>query len=159
MSAPVEGGYEGSRPLVPSLIRTPEQLAEAVEHVLKFDEFCVDVEVPQVPGYDFPSPKINQVTWVGIAVSDRVVLIPMGHTVGRMLEPARVDMIVPPNEEDRRVLVNGERSQAKTHRLHVPPVYADPGLEVLSNFLFKKVRFPLETDRLHLFKRICDHVL
>lgn len=150
MSAPVEGGYEGSRPLVPSLIRTPEQLAEAVEHVLKFDEFCVDVEVPQVPGYDFPSPKINQVTWVGIAVSDRVVLIPMGHTVGRMLEPARVDMIVPPNEEDRRVLVNGERSQAKTHRLHVPPVYADPGPQLTPDVVFEALRPVFFSDKLKI---------
>ena len=38
-------------------------------------------------------------------------------------------------------------------------VYADPGFEVLSNSLFKKVRFPLETDRLHPFKRIPNSVV
>ena len=38
-------------------------------------------------------------------------------------------------------------------------VYADPGFEVLSNSLFKKVRFPLETDRLHPFKWIPNSVV
>ena len=38
-------------------------------------------------------------------------------------------------------------------------VYADPGFEVLSNSLFKKNRFPLETDRLHPFKRIPNSVV
>jgi len=38
-------------------------------------------------------------------------------------------------------------------------VYADPGFEVLSNSLFKKVCFPLETDRLHPFRWIPNSVV
>lgn len=142
-------GGELSR-LTPHLIRTPEELAEAVHHLRKFDEFVVDIEAPQVEGYEFPYPKINTVTWVGFAVADRVVLIPMGHTVGRMLEPARVEMIAPPNIEDRRVLKDGTRSKAKTYRQHIPAVYADPGPQLTPDVVFEALRPVFFSDALKI---------
>ena len=38
-------------------------------------------------------------------------------------------------------------------------VYANPRFEELSNLLFKKFHFPLETDRLHPFKQIPNSVV
>ena len=38
-------------------------------------------------------------------------------------------------------------------------VYTNPGFEVLSDTLFKKVRFSLETNRLHPFERVPNPVV
>jgi DNA polymerase-1 len=126
MSANSVGGG-GLRPS-PFVIRTQEQLDEAVAHVSSFDEFVVDVET------NFAHPKVNEISWIGLAVPDRVVLIPMGHPKGVLLTPAYTEKRIPPDEE-RKVLKNGSLSNLKKP-FTVPATFADPGPQLRQDAVF-----------------------
>lgn len=123
----------------PLLVRTSEQLAEAVAHLERFDTFVLDVET------DSANPITNEVIWVGFAVPDRVVLIPMGHPLGRMLTPATTEKRLPP-EEDRSVLKSGKLSNAKK-TYHVPATFDDPGPQLRQDKVFDALRPLLFSDR------------
>lgn len=137
MSEPVHGGRGGSPS--PLVVRTKSDLDAAVQHVSQFDTFVVDVETT------IAHPKVNTVLWVGLAVPDRVVLIPMGHPLGRLISPATSEMVLPP-EEERPVLKDGSLSKRKVRRT-VPPVFGDPGKQLRPDVVFEALRPLLFSDR------------
>lgn len=137
-----EGGRLRLSPFVPRLVRTEDELAEAVSHISRFDHFVVDVEST------FGGPKENKISWVGIAVPDRVVLIPMGHPLGRMTRGAYREKRLPPDEE-RRPLIKGGLSEAKKE-YKVDPVYGDPGPQLRQDVVFEALRPLFFSDRLKI---------
>lgn len=128
-TTPAKGGELRLSPLV---IRTERELCEAVEYISQFDEFVVDVET------NFAHPKINEISWIGLGVTDKVFLIPMGHRKGVMLSPSYVEKRLPP-DEDRKVLKNGTLSTAKK-TYAVSAVYADPGEQLRQDVVFEIIR-------------------
>lgn len=128
-TTPAKGGELRLSPLV---IRTERELCEAVEYISQFDEFVVDVET------NFAHPKINEISWIGLGVTDKVFLIPMGHKKGVMLSPSYVEKRLPP-DEDRKVLKNGTLSTAKK-TYAVSAVYADPGEQLRQDVVFEIIR-------------------
>lgn len=66
----------------PTVILTPEALAETVEYFLQHDAFCFDVETL---GPDRGVPSQNQVAWMSLATEGRAVAIPFGHPNGDVL--------------------------------------------------------------------------
>lgn len=116
----------------PFVIRTEKQLEEAIAHVSSYDEFVVDVET------NFAHPKINEISWIGLAVPDRVVLIPMGHPKGILLTPAYTEKRIPPDEE-RKLLKSGELSKLKKSYT-VPATFADPGPQLRQDVVFEALQ-------------------
>jgi DNA polymerase I-like protein with 3'-5' exonuclease and polymerase domains len=112
----------------PFVIRTSEDLAEAINHVSTYDEFVVDVET------NFAHPKVNEISWIGLAVPDRVVLIPMGHPKGVLLTPSYTEKRIPPDEE-RKLLKSGELSRLKKSYT-VPATFDDPGPQLRQDEVF-----------------------
>jgi DNA polymerase I-like protein with 3'-5' exonuclease and polymerase domains len=123
----------------PSVVRTREQLEKAVEHLSKYDEFTVDVET------NFAHPKINEISWIGFAVPDRVVLIPMGHPKGVLITPSYSEKRLPP-EEERKVLKNGKLSEVKKPYT-VPATFADPGPQLRQDEVFELLKPLFFSDR------------
>jgi DNA polymerase I-like protein with 3'-5' exonuclease and polymerase domains len=123
----------------PSVIRTREQLEMAVGHISKYDEFTVDVET------NFAHPKINEISWIGFAVPDRVFLIPMGHPKGVLLTPSYSEKRVPP-EEERKVLKSGKLSEVKKSYT-VPATFADPGPQLRQDEVFELLKPLFFSDR------------
>lgn len=128
--------------VVPSVVRTREDLEREVSHLSRSDTFVLDVETTH--GH----PKINEVSWVGFAISDRVIIIPMGHERGPMITPAGFEMRLPPVEE-RKVLKSGELSKAKK-RYPVPAEYGNPGPQLRQDEVFSALRPILFSDRLKI---------
>lgn len=118
----------GGLRLSPLVIRTERELREAVEYISQFDEFVVDVET------NFAHPKINEVSWIGLGVTDKVFLIPMGHKRGVMLTPSYVEKRLPP-EEERTVLKSGKLSNLKKNYT-VPATFDDPGEQLRQDVVF-----------------------
>jgi DNA polymerase-1 len=123
----------------PLVIRTREQLQAAVDHVSKYDEFVVDVET------NFAHPKVNEISWIGLAVPDRVVLIPMGHPKGVLLTPSYVEKRLPP-EEERKILKSGKLSNLKK-AYTIPATFADPGPQLRQDVVFEMLRPLMFSDR------------
>jgi DNA polymerase-1 len=134
----VEGG-EVHRGLTPFVIRTEEQLAAAVEHLEYWPVLTLDVET------DSAHPKTNEIIWIGLAVGDRVFLIPMGHPLGRILVPASTEKRLPP-EEERSVLKSGKLSATKK-TYHVPATFGDPGQQLRQDQVFGALRPLLFSSR------------
>jgi DNA polymerase-1 len=124
----------------PLLVRTEADLKEAVAHLERWDHFVIDVETTSL------STASNEVVWVGFAVPDRVVLIPMGHPTGVMITPQVVEQRLPP-EDQRRVLKSGKLSEAKV-RTVVPAVYEDPGPQLRPDIAMAGLEPLLFSDRL-----------
>lgn len=135
----VAGG--GVRPS-PGVIRTQSDLANAVEYLLSYDEIVLDVETT------FDHPKVNDVLWIGFAVPDRVVLIPMGHPLGVVLSPAVTERRLPP-EEERALLKSGKMSTAKK-TYHVPAVFDDPGPQLRPDVVFSALEPLLFSNRVKI---------
>jgi DNA polymerase I-like protein with 3'-5' exonuclease and polymerase domains len=115
--------------VAPLLVLTEDDLQEAVEHIMRFDHFTVDVET------DFaPHPRVNTISWVGIAVPDRVFLIPMGHPLGRMLTPETREKVIPP-ESERKVLKSGALSKAK-RLTTIPATFGPPPAQLRPDVVF-----------------------
>lgn len=131
-----EGGRLRPSPLV---VRTREQLQRALDHVSNYSEFVIDVET------NFAHPKINEISWVGLAVPDRVVLIPMGHPKGVLLTPSYVEKRLPP-EEERKPLKSGKLSNLKKSYT-VPATFADPGPQLRQDVVFEMLQPLLFSDR------------
>ena len=129
----------GERRLSPFVIRTREQLEEALAHVLTYDEFVVDVET------NFAHPKVNEVSWVGLSVPDKVVLIPMGHPKGVLLTPSYTEKRLPP-EEERKVLKSGKLSNLKKPYT-IPATFADPGPQLRQDVVFEILEPLFFSDR------------
>jgi DNA polymerase-1 len=129
----------GGPRLSPMVIRTQEQLAEAVAYVSLYDEFVVDVET------NFAHPKINEISWVGLAVPDRVVLIPMGHPKGVLCTPSYTEKRIPP-EEERKVLKSGKLSGLKK-KYTVPATFAEPGTQLRQDIVFEALSPLFFSDR------------
>src|SRR5437773_12047381 len=66
----------------PTVIVTPEALAETVDYFLQHDAFAFDVETM---GVDRNVPTQNQVVWLSLATEGRAVTIPFGHPNGDVL--------------------------------------------------------------------------
>lgn len=128
----------GLRPS-PFVIRTLDQLHEALDHVSTYDEFVIDVET------NFAHPKVNEISWVGLAVSDKVVLIPMGHPKGVLISPSYVEKRLPP-EEERKTLKSGKLSNLKKSYT-VPATFADPGPQLRQDVVFEALRPLLFSSR------------
>jgi DNA polymerase-1 len=111
----------------------------AVGHISKYDEFTVDVET------NFAHPKINEISWIGFAVPDRVFLIPMGHPKGVLLTPSYSEKRVPP-EEERKVLKSGKLSEVKKSYT-VPATFADPGPQLRQDEVFELLKPLFFSDR------------
>ena len=126
----------------PRVVRTEQELIEAIEHVSTFDHFCIDVET------DFNPPKINEVVWVGLSVPDRVVLIPMGHPLGPICVPAHKEKRVPPVGE-RRILKSGKESLAKKE-YRVEATYYPPGPQLTPDVVFHHLEPLLFSDRVKI---------
>jgi DNA polymerase I-like protein with 3'-5' exonuclease and polymerase domains len=129
----------GERRLSPFVIRTREQLEEALAHVLTYDEFVVDVET------NFAHPKVNEVSWVGLSVPDKIVLIPMGHPKGVLLTPSYTEKRLPP-EEDRKILKSGKLSNLKKPYT-IPATFADPGPQLRQDVVFEILKPLFFSDR------------
>ena len=129
----------GERRLPPFVIRTREQLEEALAHVLTYDEFVVDVET------NFAHPKVNEVSWVGLSVPDKIVLIPMGHPKGVLLTPSYTEKRLPP-EEDRKILKSGKLSNLKKPYT-IPATFADPGPQLRQDVVFEILKPLFFSDR------------
>lgn len=125
--------------LSPYVIRTEDQLRAELEHISTFDHFVVDVET------NFAHPKINEVSWIGIGVPDRVTLIPMGHPKGIIISPAYTEKRLPP-EEERKVLKSGKLSQLKK-AYTVPATFAEPGPQLRQDVVFEALRPLFFSDR------------
>lgn len=126
----------------PFVIRTREQLAEAVAHISRYEEFVVDVET------NFAHPKINEISWIGFAVPDRTVLIPMGHPKGVLLTPSYTEKRLPP-EEERKLLKNGQLSQLK-RTYTVPATFADPGPQLRQDVVFEALQSLFFSERVKI---------
>lgn len=122
----------GGLRLSPIVIRTERELYDAVEYISQFDEFVVDVET------NFAHPKVNEISWIGLGVTDKVFLIPMGHKKGVIITPSYVEKRLPP-EEERSILKSGALSNAKKNYT-VPAVYADPGEQLRQDVVFDIIR-------------------
>ena len=129
----------GERRLSPFVIRTREQLEEALAHVLTYDEFVVDVET------NFAHPKVNEVSWVGLSVPDKIVLIPMGHPKGVLLTPPYTEKRLPP-EEERKILKSGKLSNLKKPYT-IPATFADPGPQLRQDVVFEILKPLFFSDR------------
>jgi DNA polymerase-1 len=129
----------GERRLSPFVIRTREQLEEALAHVLTYDEFVVDVET------NFAHPKVNEVSWVGLSVPDKIVLIPMGHPKGVLLTPSYTEKRLPP-EEERKILKSGKLSNLKKPYT-IPATFADPGPQLRQDVVFEILKPLFFSDR------------
>jgi DNA polymerase-1 len=116
-----------------------EDLAREVSCLSRYDTLVLDVET------NFAHPKVNEVSWIGFAVPDRVVLIPMGHPLGVMLTPSVREKRVPP-DDDRRVLKNGSLSTAKKTFV-VPATFGDPGIQLRPDMVFSAIKPLLFSDR------------
>jgi DNA polymerase-1 len=137
-------GEPGCGKAMPRLIRTEQELKEAVAHLLTFDHFVVDVECPKVDD-EFQKIVENSITWIGFAVPDRVVLIPMGHDRGPMKTPGHKEKRIPPDEQ-RKVLKNGTLSTAK--KLYtVEPTYWDGGIQLRPDVVFEALEPLFFSDR------------
>jgi DNA polymerase-1 len=130
--AQVGMGEGNARPLTPFVVRTEAQLAEAVEHVRQWPVFTLDVETNGL------HVMVNQITWIGLAVPDRVVLVPMGHPRGKLLTPAYTERRLP-RESERKVLKSGRLSLAKKIT-PVPATYAEPGRQLRQDVVFEALQ-------------------
>lgn len=127
---------------VPRVVRTEAALRREIAHVSRFKNFVLDVETTM------EHPKSNEVSWVGLAVPDRVVLIPMGHALGRIIKEAHTEARLPP-EEERKILASGKVSQAKRY-YDVPAEHADGGQQLRPDIVFAALRPLFFSDRLKI---------
>lgn len=132
---------------LPHLVRTREELEAAVEHISRFDHFVIDVECPKVDG-EFLGTTQNTVSWVGLGVPDRVVLIPMGHPIGPIRVPQHKAKLLPP-EGERRVLKNGTLSTAKK-TYTIPATHWPPGPQLRQDMVFAILEPLLLSDRIKI---------
>lgn len=86
------------------------------------------------------NPLRNDVFWIGLATEGNSWAIPMGHSLGIVLEPEEVgngDSVPPPGY--RKVLKNGTESMAKA-RYTKPAVYSDPPEQLTHSQVFGSLR-------------------
>jgi DNA polymerase I-like protein with 3'-5' exonuclease and polymerase domains len=138
MTDNMEGTGLRVRPL-PHLITTVSELRAAVDYLLRYDTFVIDVETT------FDGAHANTVLWIGLGGPGRVYLIPIQHPLGLMLEPARTIKELPP-EEERKTLASGKLSNAK-RTVKLPPVYAEPPDQLFPSEVFNTISPLLFSDR------------
>jgi len=68
------------------IVTTPGQLRDLVRDYSVFEAFAFDVETV---GEHRGQPRRNEVFWISLAGPGRADVIPMGHPLGRLLEPAQ----------------------------------------------------------------------
>lgn len=125
----------------PLLVLQPYQLQEAVDYLLQFPRFVIDLETTWGK-----TAHTNDVFWVGLAGPGRVYLIPCGHPKGRLLEAAHYEQHLPP-ENERKVLKNGELSQAKKKYL-IPARFGPPPAQMYPGQVFSLLEPLLFSDRI-----------
>lgn len=76
--------------VLPKTVRTSEHLAEVAEHYAGVDEFVFDIETV---GKRRGHPKLNRVTWLGLASEGRTDVIPMGHPNGELITPEHSERV------------------------------------------------------------------
>ena len=98
----------------------------AVGKLLQGEAFCIDVESRERQS-DYPNPRTNEVTWVGLAGYGQVYLIPMGHPKGITVVPehrAKRTLIEIYGLDDPRVMTKGGKISKASKEVTVPAVYA-----------------------------------
>jgi DNA polymerase-1 len=86
------------------------------------------------------NPLRNEVFWIGIATHGKSWAIPMGHSVGYIVEPEEIgDGATVPPPGYRRLLKNGTESLAKA-RYVKPAKYAEPPTQLSRSEVFETLR-------------------
>jgi len=86
------------------------------------------------------NPLRNEVFWIGIATFGKSWAIPMGHTVGHLLEKEEVgDGSTVPPPGYRKLLKSGEESMAKARYIK-PAVYSEPPQQLSRPVVLERLR-------------------
>jgi len=128
------------------MIRTVPDLKAAVAEISEHPAYVVDVETIGKP--DGLNHLTNSVTWVGLCTDGFACVIPLGHTLGKILVPERKEKVVP--ENPKWLPKSNRYSNAKTATLTIPAVHADPGPQLEPAQAFKVMEPLFFSDQLKI---------
>jgi len=121
----------------PPVVCSPQQLKELVRDYESFTAFAIDVETMGA-GETRGNPWENEVFWVSLAGPGRADVIPCGHPVGRLLQPAQTEKVRERNPETNRM-------RTVTHK--VPPQFSPPPPQLWRSEVFEALGPLLFSDR------------
>ena len=134
---------------VPHVITDVAEVHAAVGKLLAGEAFCIDIESRERQK-DYPNPRTNEVTWVGLAGHGQVYLIPMGHPKGITLVPehrAKRTLVEIYGLDDPRVLTKTGKISQASKEVTIPAVYAPPPPQLWQHEVFDALQPLLFSER------------